>query len=162
MRRAEQILGYGISDRSGERYYTVVDGVIYTDLFEGDVEIPNYTGKFKKAFNGKLNALGYYNEIHLSSKCTPEVTLDLIWGSRDFYDDIDGLLKWLEDNPAEDMLDEAGVESKKIEDFNVRYKDTEESQASKSNLITANWGYFIRRPLIIGVAREQKNDWRYF
>lgn len=36
IRRAEQILGYGIGERQGKREYPVIDGVIYTDLFEGD------------------------------------------------------------------------------------------------------------------------------
>lgn len=163
IRRAEQILGYGITDVAGVREYSVVDGVIYTDLFEGEVTIPGYSGTFKRAFNGKFNGLTYYNEIHLNSKCkTDTVELELDWGSMAFDAEIDDLLKWLEDNPAADILDAANVESKKIEDFNVRYKNTEEAEASIRDAISAGWGYYIRRPLIIGVAREQRDGWRYF
>lgn len=165
IRRAEQILGYGITDVAGVREYPVVDGVIYTDLFDGDVdvEIPNYTGSFKKAFNGKYNGLEYYNEIHLTGKCkTDTVELELNWGSKCFIKEIEDLLTWLQDNSAADILDNANVESKKNEDFNVRFKNSEESQASISDAINAGWGYYIRRPLIISVASEQRNDGRYF
>jgi hypothetical protein len=165
IRRAEQILGYGITDVAGVREYSVVDGVIYTDLFDGDVdvEIPNYTGSFKKAFNGKFNGLEYYNEIHLLSKCKFDtVELELNWGSKCFIKEIEDLLTWLQENTSTDILDSATVESKKIEDFNVRYKNTEEAEASIRDAINAVWGYYIRRPLIISVAREQKNGFRYF
>src|SRR5690606_23369079 len=158
IRRAEQILGYGITDVAGVREYSVVDGVIYTDLFEGEVTIPGYTGTFKRAFNGKFNGLTYYNEIHLTNKCkTDTVGLELDWGSTAFDAEIDDLLKWLEDNSAADILDTANVEYKKIEDFTVRYKNTEEAEASIRDSISTGWGYYIRRPLIIGVAREQRN-----
>jgi hypothetical protein len=163
IRRAEQILGYGITNIPGSRQYPVIDGVVYTDLFEGDVEIENYSGSFKKAFNGQFNGLEYYNEIHLLSKCKQSnLELDLEWGNSCFFKEIKDLLDWLQDNPTSSSLDNASVESKKIEDFTVRFKNSEESQASIRDAINSVWGYYIRKPLIISVAREQRNDWRYF
>lgn len=165
IRRAEQILGYGITDVAGVREYSVVDGVIYTDLFDGDVdvEIPNYTGSFRKAFNGKYNGLEYYNEIHLTGKCkTDTVELELNWGSKCFNKEIEDLLTWLQENTSTDILDNSTVESKKIEDFNVRFKNTEESTTSIRESLNSGWGYYIRRPLIISVAGEQKHGFRHF
>lgn len=163
IRRAEQILGYGITSTAGERQYKVVDGVIYTDLFTGSVTIPDYNGTFTLAFNGKVNGQTYYNEIHLDSKCKQDtVKLTLSWGSNEFLTEITDLLEWLKDNTGTDALDQANVESKKIEDFNVKYRNTDETAAATMTAISDNWGYYIRRPLIIGVSKEQRNDWRYF
>ena len=95
IRRAEQILGYGIGTGTGVREYPVIDGVIYTDLFEGDlnVELPF---EYKLAFNGKMGHTSYYNEIIVKSRCKSTVEVDAIWGSCEFDKEIKSLLDWLE------------------------------------------------------------------
>lgn len=166
IRRAEQILGYGITDIAGVRTHPVVDGVVYADLFsDTSVEVPGYTGSISKAFNGRSNGIEYYNEIHLDqSKCKKlkQVTLDLDWGSQCFFSEVKELLDWLQENSAADGLDNAGVESKKIEDFNVRYRDVSDKSADLNATLYDGFGFYIRRPLIIDVAKEQKDGSRYF
>lgn len=164
IRRAEQILGYGITETPGERVYPVIDGVVYTDLFQGDVEaIVGYTGTIRKSFNGRSNGVEYYNQIDLVARChLKEVTLDLDWGSECFNKEIDGLLEWLSENSAADNLDEAGVKSKKIEDFSVTKGTAEEKSNDISIILNEGFGFYIRRPLLIDVAREQKDGSRYF
>ena len=87
IRRAEQILGYGIGTGTGAREYPVIDGVIYTDLFEGDlnVELPF---EYRLAFNGKVGHTTYYNEIIVKSKCKSTVEVDAVWGSCEFDKEI--------------------------------------------------------------------------
>lgn len=162
IRRAEQILGYGITKTSGKRYFTVVDGVIYTDLYTGEVTLP-FTDKFKKAFNGRVNGMTYFNEIRLDTNCYDgkDVELELAWGSTDFDDDIQGLTDWIEDT-GDESLDNVGVKSKKIEDFNVSYSDAEETEDSKQSALIDTYGFYIRRPLIIGISSEQKHNERHF
>jgi hypothetical protein len=92
IRRAEQILGYGIGDFQGVREYPVIDGVIYTDLFEGDlnVELPF---EYRLAFNGKVGHTAYYNEIIVKSKCKNTVEVDAVWGSCEFNNEIKSIVK---------------------------------------------------------------------
>ena len=162
IRRAEQILGYGITDTPGARTYPVIDGVVYTDLFVGDATITGYTGTITKAFNSRSNAMTYWNELRIDGCTLKEVTLTLTWGSTAFLADIDGLLAWLETNSTTDNLDEAGVKSKKIEDFSVTKGTAEETSADINLILNEGFGYYIRRILLLDVAKEQKDASRYF
>lgn len=164
IRRAEEILGYGITSIPGDRTYTVIDGVIYTDLFTGPVTIPGYAGGFTRAYNGKVNGLEYYNEIvlHKPNKCQQTVTLDLDWGSECFKNDINDLLEWLEDTPSTDDLDNAGIASKRIEDFSVSYRSGSDTGQDTYDALVRGWGYYIRRPSMVDVAGEQRDAARYF
>lgn len=163
-RRLEQILGYGISDTAGARTYQVVDGVIYADLFDtAPTSIPGFPGAFHVAFNGKRNGMSYWNEIILDAPtCLASVTLDLDWGSDDFNTEIQPLLDWLIANPGASMLDAAAVKSKHIEDFSVTMASGEELVDNQDAILAADWSFYIRSPLIIGVSREHRNDWRHF
>lgn len=163
IRQAEGILGYGISDTAGERTYSVIDNVVYTDVFTGEVIIDGYTGTIKKAFNGHVNAIEYYNELILDdTTCLDEVAVTLTWGSDTFMQDIDGLLTWLDDNDQTDLLDNAGVSTKKIEDFSVTFRDADGATDDMMTALNRSYGYYIRKPLIISVASEQRYDHRYF
>lgn len=161
IRRAEQILGYGITTTAGERTYPIIDGVIYTDLFEG-----NAPDGYTKALNGRVNGISYYNELIVNnyhrSTCPKTASLTLTWGSTAFMTDIDELLQWLEDNPAVDSLDNAGVKSKKIEDFSVSYGSDEDKQNDIASVLKSTYGFYIRKPLIISIAPEQRDASRYF
>ena len=163
-RRAEQILGYSFNSVGGERMYPVIDGVVYTDLFEetDTITIEGYTGKIKKAFNGRSNGVEYYNQLILDKCRLKEVTLDLSWGSACFNKDIDGLLAWLNDNPATDSLDNAGVASKKIEDFSVTHRTASDTSVDINIILNEGYGFYIRKLFIIDVAKEQKDSARYF
>ena len=161
IRRAEQILGYGITDIGGVREFTVIDGVINTDLFEGDPTITGITD-FKKAFNGRVGGTTYFNQIILTNSCKGTVEIDAIWGSCDFNDDISGLLEWLEENPATDSLDTAGVKSLKIEDFSQTSGTAEETQADINTILHNGYGFYVRRPVIFDVSSEHRHDHRYF
>lgn len=162
IRRAEQILGYGISSTAGTRTFPVVDGVVYADLFTGDATIEDFTGTITKTFNGRRNALTYWNELRVVSCHLKEVTVTATWGSADFMTDIDGLLAWLDENPSTENFDEAGVASKKIEDFSVSFRTAEEKQLDLNTILHEGFGYYIRRPFIIDVAKEQRHGYRYF
>lgn len=161
-RRASQILGYNFTDCSGTRDFTVVDGTIYCDVFTGDVTIPNYTGTITKAFNGKTSGTDYYNELILdcSSKYLDTVSLDLYWGSDCFCSEIKDLLDYLQADTFD--VDDAGISSKKIEDFSVSLRTSDETSNDKSRIINENFSFYIRRPLIVSVSKENKNDYRYF
>lgn len=164
LRRAEQILGYGLTDTAGPRTYRAVGNTIYTDVFEGDLTLP-FTTKFKKAFNGRVNGVEYFNEIILDTPCherNRNVELDPIWGSAKLMAEIKDLTDWLEETPATDALDDAGVTSKKIEDFSISFRDASEKQADKSNAMLDGYGFYIRRPMIVEVSSEQKHNERYF
>lgn len=162
IRRAEKILGYGITDVSGEREYPVIDGVVYADLFTGTPTIDGYTGNTKLTFNGS-QATPYKNQIALDPKrCKQTVKITATWGSQVFLSEIDELLQWLEENNFTDAADEAGIRSKKIEDFSVTYRDAEEVQSSTYDTIRAAWSFYIRSVILISVTPEQKHDYRYF
>ena len=160
IRRAEQILGYGIGTGTGVREYPVIDGVIYTDLFEGDlnVELPF---EYRLAFNGKVGHTSYYNEIIVNSKCQKSVKVDAIWGSTSFNNEIKSLLDWLEANPITDSLDNAGTKSIRIKDTAETFSTGEEQIQTLNNLINNSYGYYIRKPLIVSF-RENKDAARYF
>lgn len=162
IRRAEQILGYGISTTAGTRTFPVIDGVVYADLFTGDATIEDFTGTITKTFNGRRNALTYWNELRVVSCHLKEVTVTATWGSTDFMTDIDGLLAWLDENPAVDNLDFAGTKSLKIEDYAETLGTVEETVSDINTILHEGFGYYIRRPFIIDVAREQKDGSRYF
>lgn len=163
IRRAEQILGYGITSIAGERTYPVSYGTVYTDLFtdSDDIVIHGYTGTIVKSFNGKRNGVEYYNQIELHKTKLKEVTLDLDWGNNCFNKEIDALLEWLDDNST-GSLDDVGVSSKKIEDFSVSFRDASEKSADLNSSLVETFGFYIRRPLLIDVAKEQKDAARYF
>ena len=162
IRRAAQILGYSLADCGGARSFNVVDGTIYTDVFTGDVTIANYTGTITKAFNGKTSGTDYYNEIILdcSSRRLETVSLDLAWGSDDLICELKDLLDYLQADTFD--IDDAGISSKKIEDFTVSLKTADETLNDKSRIINENFSFYIRRPLIVSVSRENRHDERYF
>lgn len=159
IKRAEQILGYGIGSVAGDRTYRVIDGIIYTDLFSGTPTLQGFSGTFKTRFNGKQGT-AYFNEIILDSKCKNEITITAAWGSNSFLSEINKLLAWIKDDDFVDNVENAGIQSKKIEDFSVTYKNEEEGGVN--TVIDSTWGYYIRKPLIVGISKEHKNDWRYF
>lgn len=160
IRRVEQILGYGIGTGTGVREYPVIDGVIYTDLFVGDlnVELPF---EYRLAFNGKVGHTSYYNEIIVKSKCQKSVKVDAVWGSTSFNTEIKSLLDWLEANPVTDSLDNAGTKSIRIKDTAETFSTGEEQIQTLNNLINNSYGYYIRKPLIISFG-ENKDAARYF
>lgn len=160
IRRAEQILGYGIGDFQGVREYPVIDGVIYTDLFEGDlnVELPF---EYKLAFNGKVGHTAYYNEIIVKSQCKSTVEVDAVWGSCEFDKEIKSLLDWLEANPVTDSLDNAGTKSIRIKDTAETFSTGEEQTQTVNDLLNSGYGYYIRKPLIISFG-ENKDAAGYF
>ena len=160
IRRAEQILGYGIGTGTGVREYPVIDGVIYTDLFEGDlnVELPF---EYKLAFNGKVGHTSYYNEIIVKSRCQKSVEVDAVWGSCEFDKEIKELLDWLEDNHVTDSLDNAGTKSIRIKDTAETFSTGEEQSQTIYDLLSSGYGYYIRKPLIISFG-ENKDASRYF
>ena len=155
IRRAEQILGYGIGTGTGVREYPVIDGVIYTDLFEGDlnVELPF---EYRLAFNGKVGHTIYYNEIIVKSKCQKSVEVDAVWGSTSFNTEISSLLYWLEANPITDSLDNAGTKSIRIKDTDETFSTGEEQTQTLNDLLNSSYGYYIRKPLIISFG--ENND----
>lgn len=166
IRRAEGILGYGISPTAGARKYTLVDGIIYTDLFEG-VPLINGVTAFETAFNGKINALGYYNQIILPLRSSlarrpVQVEVDALWGSCEFNKEIKSLLDWLEANPVTNAMNNAGVRSKQVEDFRLTTGTAEERQQDLNAILKEGYGYYISRPLIVGVGSEQGDGSRYF
>lgn len=158
IRRAEQILGYGIGDKQGVREYPVIDGVIYTDLFEGDIELPF---KFKLAFNGVQGRTDYYNEIIPTSKCHRSVEVDAVWGSCEFNKEIESLLDWLEDNPSVDSLDSVATKRLQIKDYSETFATAEEQKESSDTILMQGFGFYIRKPLIISFG-EQPDAARYF
>lgn len=160
IRRAEQILGYGIGDFQGVREYPVIDGVIYTDLFEGDlnVELPF---EYKLAFNGKVGHTSYYNEIIVKSNCQSTVEVDAVWGSCEFNKEIEALLDWLEANPVTDSLDNAGTKSIRIKDTAETFNTGEEQNQTIYDLLNSGYGYYIRKPLIISFG-DNKDAAGYF
>lgn len=163
IRRAEKIVRYGLTGGDGERTYLVVDNVVYTDVFEDDITITGYNGSYKKAFNGDFNSTDYYNEIHLTSRCIPkQITVSADWGSKCLLKELEQLLDWLEDNTFEDSMDNAGAKSLKIEDFSITQGSAEEVQKAKYDSIMANFSFYIRNPIIVGVSPEWKDDYRHF
>ena len=160
IRRAEQILGYGIGTGTGAREYPVIDGVIYTDLFEGDlnVELPF---EYKRAFNGKVGHTSYYNEIIVKSNCQSTVEVDAVWGSCEFNKEIEALLDWLEANPVTDSLDNAGTKSIRIKDTAETFNTGEEQNQTIYDLLNSGYGYYIRKPLIISFG-DNKDAAGYF
>lgn len=160
IRRAEQILGYGIGDFQGVREYPVIDGVIYTDLFEGDlnVELPF---EYKLAFNGKVGHTSYYNEIIVKGKCQSTVEVDAVWGSCEFDKEIKALLDWLETNSVTDSLDNAGTKSIRIKDTAETFSTGEEQTQTVNDLLNSGYGYYIRKPLIISFG-DNKDAAGYF
>ena len=160
IRRAEQILGYGIGTGTGVREYPVIDGVIYTDLFEGDLET-ELPFEYKLAFNGKVGHTAYYNEIIVKSKCKSTVEVDAVWGSCEFDKEIKELLDWLEANPVTDSLDNAGTKSIRIKDAAETFSTGEEQTQAVNDLLNNSYGYYIRKPLIISFG-ENKDAARYF
>ena len=159
IRRAEQILGYGIGTGTGAREYPVIDGVIYTDLFEGDlnVELPF---EYRLAFNGKVGP-SYYNEIIVKSNCKSTVEVDADWGSCEFDKEIKSLLDWLEANPVTDSLDNAGTKSVRIKDTAETFSTGEEQNQTIYDLLNSGYGYYIRKPLIISFG-DNKDAAGYF
>lgn len=164
IRRAESILRYGIKPSTEERTYTVIDNVVYTDVFDdSEITIQGYTGSFRLAFNGVFNGIEYYNEIHLLSKCLPRaVKIETAWGSKCLIKELEELLDWLKDNTFEDNIDNAGAKSLKIEDFSITGGTPEETQKAQYNALMANYSFYIRNPILIGVSPEWKDDYRHF
>jgi len=164
IRRVEQILGYGIKQAaSSDRTYNIVNGVLYTDLFTGNITITGYDSTYTKAFNGHTNGVTYFNELILDDEhACGEVVVTAAWGSEEFNIDIDNLFSWVECKDPTNSLNTAGIASKKIEDFSVSYKSAEEKQNDLMSILNNGFGYYIRKPLIIDVSRKQKDAGRYF
>lgn len=160
IRRAEQILGYGIGTGTGAREYPVIDGVIYTDLFEGDLNL-ELPFEYKLAFNGKVGHTAYHNEIIVKSKCKSAVEVDADWGSAAFNTEIKSLLDWLEDNPVTDSLDNSGTKSIRIKDTAETFNTGEEQNQTVNDLLNGGYGYYIRKPLIISFG-DNKDAAGYF
>lgn len=159
IRRAEQILGYGIGTCEGEREYPVIDGVVYTDLFEGDATVDGVT--FTQAFNGVKNRTEYFNEIIPVRTHQKTVKVTAEWGSTEFMTDIKELLDWLEDNPSTDALDSAGTKSLRIKDYSETFGTAQEQTEDINTVLERGFGFYIRKPLIISFG-EQPNAARYF
>jgi hypothetical protein len=164
IRRAERILGYGITCKNGSRTYRVIDGTVYADVFEDDEPtLSGYTGAYVLSFNGQRNGVEYYNQIELTDRCLPkEVTIDTEWGSDCLNKDLKSLLDWLEANPGADNFDDLGVSSKKVEDFSVNLKSGDDTKSDMKSVIANGWSWYVRSPLIIGVSPERNDDWRHF
>lgn len=161
LRRAEQILRYGIQDGNDARTYPVVDGIVYTDLFTGTPTVTGYSGTIVKRFNG-VQGSDYFNEIHVDDCHLKELTVTAVWGDDDFLEEIDKLLSWLDGDTFTDAADDSSVQSKKIEDFSVSFKDAEGTKKSLYEALMANWSFYIRNPIILSVTKEQRHDERYF
>lgn len=163
IKRAEQILGYGLSDDAGKRYFTVIGNKIYTDVYTSTATVPNYSGTVREAFNGDRNS-DYYNEIILDDDCLDgqEVELNLTWGSSTLKSELDSLLAWIDDDDPTDALDNSDIKSKKIEDFSVSLTDSDESIKRKDNALLSGYSYYIRRPFILNISAEHTDDYRYF
>lgn len=167
-RRAERILGYGINTTSGTRKYTIISdkvfSVVYADLFGSITSITDENGNtvtdYQLAFNGKNNGLAYYNEIWLPGYVCGSVTIDASWGSSSFDTEITSLLTWLEANQPN--LSDSGISSKKIEDFSISLRTASEQKDDLKVLLDDGYGYYIRKPLIIDVSREERHNERYF
>ena len=56
----------------------------------------------------------------------------------------------------------AGVRSKQVEDFRTTTGTAEERQQDLNALLKEGYGYYISRPLIVGVGSEQRDAGRYF
>lgn len=160
IRRAEQILGYGIGTGTGAREYPVIDGVVYTDLFEGAATVEGLSDVVT-GFNGKKHGTTYRNELYITSKCPKTVKVTAAWGSTAFNTEIEGLLDWLEDNPATDSLDNAGTKSIRIKDTAETFSTGEEQTQTVNDLLNSGYGYYIRKPLIISFG-ENKDAAGYF
>lgn len=160
IRRAEQILGYGIGTGTGMREYPVIDGVIYTDLFDGDLNV-KLPFEYKLAFNGKVGHTAYYNEIIVKGRCKNTVEVDAVWGSCEFNKEIESLLDWLEENPVSDSLDNAGTKSIRIKDTAETFNTGEEQTQTVNDLLNSGYGYYIRKPLIISFG-DNKDAAGYF
>lgn len=159
IRRAEQILGYGIKAGTGEREYPVIDGVVYTDLFSGTATVDGVT--FTPAFNGKKYGTTYYNELHVNSNCNRTVKVTAAWGSTTFETELKDLLDWIEENPAVDSLDSAGAKSLRIKDYAETFGTASEQTQDLTDVIDRGWGFYVRKPLIISVG-ETSNAAGYF
>ena len=159
IRRAEQMLGYGIKAGTGEREYPLIDGVVYTDLFSGTATVDGVT--FTPAFNGKKYGTTYYNELHVTSDCKRTVKVTATWGSAAFETELKDLLDWLEENPAVDGFDSAGSKSLRIKDYAETFGSAEEQTSDLNEIIDRGWGYYVRKPLIISVG-ETGNAAGYF
>ena len=153
--RTMKTIGYDWRIDPAERTYPVIDGVAYVDVFTAE---DNNGGKY--SFNGDHNA-EYYNQIVVDD-CNDTVTLTLDWGSNQFECDIKPMIDWYDANPASKLLSGAGVKSKKIEDYSVTKGTAEETIADIQTSMIEAFGYFIRRPLIVSIAGDQRDAGRYF
>ena len=156
--RTRQTIGYDWRPYPDTRTYPVIDGVVYVDVFMAE---DNNDGKY--SFNGDRNA-DYYNQIVLDD-CDSKlktITLELEWGSSQFECDIKPMVDWYDANPASKLLSGAGVKSKKIEDYSVTKGTAEETIDDIQVSMVEAFGYFIRRPLIVSIAGDQKDAGRYF
>ena len=161
LRRAEQMLHYGIQDGTDERTYPVVDGVIYTDAFTGTPTIDGYTGTITKRFNGAQGAT-YFNEIYVTGCHLSELSVTATWGSETLRTELDALLAWIDDDDFADTADDADVQSKKIEDFSVTKKDAAATKKGLYEALMGSFSFYIRNPIIVSVTKEQRHDERYF
>lgn len=160
-RRIELILGYGIDSGTDTRRYMAIDDVLYTDVFTGTPTIEGYTGTIITRFNGRHNS-DYSNEIVLEDCTEGEYNVTASWGSDKLVAELDELVQIVESDSLSTASTNAGVKSKKIEDFNVSYGTREETQADLNTAYADVFSYYIRSIMLISVSKEQRHDERYF
>lgn len=161
LRRAESILGYSLSSQAGAREYSVIDGVLYTDVFEGTPTIGGYTGTIKTRFNGSQTT-AYKNEIILDKCKDGKYTVTATWGSAALEAELKDLLDWIEANDFTEDLGNSGAKSLKIEDFSITKENADEAALSYWRSISSGWSFYIRTPILLSVSPEQRYDHRYF
>lgn len=161
IRRAEQILGYGIQDGTGEREYPVIDGVVYTDVFTGEATVEGYTGKITRAFNGKINGLGFYNQLYVNKCKHSTVKVTAAWGSADLMAELKTLLDHLDTVDIVESLDGVATKSLRIKDYSETFATAEEQTDSLNTVLYREYGYYIRRPLIVSIG-STTDAARYF
>lgn len=162
--RVEQILGYGLSNTAGARTYTVIGSIIYADVYTGNPTIQGYSGKIRKSFNYNANGVSFFNELMLEddSMDGKQVEVTATWGSPDLLSELDELLAWLKDTDPTNKMDDAGISTKQIEDFHVVTRNGSLTSEGYKKALIDGFGFYIRKPLIVNISSEQRNDWRYF
>lgn len=160
IRRAEQILGYGIATGTGVREYPVIDGVVYTDVFEGAATVEGLTD-VATGFNGKKNGTVYKNELYITSKCPKTVKVTAAWGSTALQTELKDLLDWIKDDSVVDSLDTTATKSLRIKDYSETFATASEVSENVNAIVMRGWGFYVRRPLIISFG-EQKDAAGHF
>lgn len=139
--RLEQLLCMSICKEAGERTYITRYGyrTVYIDPFieietitiDGE-EVEDYVVKQNNRFNGS-----WYNIIEFDDKRTGEnIVVEADWGFNSCPVDLQLILAQLFNQGSLEQTADTTVQSKKIEDFTVTYKDN----ATFDELILTNRG----------------------